>query len=106
MRFWLLLFWMVSTIVLTFSIIGLFLFIPADGAERSSWMEIGKDLLDINFDIFVASILFVLWVLFSIVLSCSVIGLLLFIPKEYSYSTEKSTWVEIGLGLKDIIIKK
>ena len=81
MRFWLLLFWMVATILLTFSVVGMLLFITPDDYSRSTWMEIGKDLIDEYLNKELIFILFILWSLFSILLACSVIGLFLFIPR-------------------------
>jgi hypothetical protein len=37
--------WMILTIILTFSLIGIILFIP-NGAQPSTWMKIGLNLLD------------------------------------------------------------
>jgi hypothetical protein len=39
-------FWLLMTIILTFSVIGLILFIPNGFNSRSTWMEIGFDLKD------------------------------------------------------------
>lgn len=39
--------WMILTLVLTFSIIGMLLFIPdLDDGHPSSWMKIGRNLLN------------------------------------------------------------
>jgi hypothetical protein len=37
--------WLILTVALTLSIVGLLLFIPGD-TERSTWMQFGLDLLD------------------------------------------------------------
>jgi hypothetical protein len=37
--------WMILTLILTFSLIGIILFIP-NGAQPSTWMKIGLNLLD------------------------------------------------------------
>jgi hypothetical protein len=43
--------WMLLTILLTFSVVGMLLFIPKDGYsnspdEPSTWMHVGRELLD------------------------------------------------------------
>lgn len=38
--------WLFMTLILTFSLVGLCLFIPRDGQDNSTWMEIGHKLLD------------------------------------------------------------
>lgn len=38
--------WLVFTIILTFSIVGLLLFIEPASYSRSTWMQIGVDLND------------------------------------------------------------
>jgi hypothetical protein len=41
----LLILWMILTLILTFSLVGLVLFIPRDGRDNSTWMEMGDNLL-------------------------------------------------------------
>ena len=38
--------WLFMTLILTFSLVGLVLFVPRDGHDNSTWMEIGHKLLD------------------------------------------------------------
>lgn len=38
--------WMFMTLILTFSLVGLILFIPRDGYNTSTWMNMGDKLLD------------------------------------------------------------
>lgn len=38
--------WMLMTLILTFSLVGLVLFIPKDGSNESTWMEMGLKLLN------------------------------------------------------------
>jgi hypothetical protein len=48
----------------------------------------------------------IVWMLLSLVLVCSVIGLLLFVPKDRydSKSNEPSTWATVGRKLLDAVI--
>jgi hypothetical protein len=52
----------------------------------------------------ILAFLFILWILVSILFVISIVGLLLFIPKE-NHNDYPSSWVKIGLDLKDSIIK-
>lgn len=47
-------------------------------------------------------ILFILWMLCSIILVCSLIGMILFIPKD-TYTHGPSTWCTIGIKLIESI---
>ena len=91
----LLFFWMVSTLILTFTIIGMLLFIPDGSYSKSSWMIIGNDLTQ-NINKTHSVILFICWIIFTIILTCSVFGMLLFLPDYYQSST---TWMKIGRKL-------
>ena len=46
-------------------------------------------------------ILFALWLICSVILACSIIGLLLFVPKDNweNVTATPSTWCTIGLTL-------
>jgi hypothetical protein len=47
------------------------------------------------------TVLLIFWMLFSIILACSVVGLVLFIPKDTWQNQENtpSTWMQIGRTL-------
>jgi len=38
--------WFIFTLILIFSVVGMFLFIQAESGRRSTWMQIGLDLKD------------------------------------------------------------
>lgn len=53
------------------------------------------------------SLALIVWMLLTIVLVCSIFGMLLFIPKD-SYTNQEnvpSTWMHIGRQLLDSVIK-
>jgi hypothetical protein len=92
---------MFSTLVLTFTIIGMLLVYTGEvGLGRTTWMSVGYDLINTEYKKKQTIVLFIAWVLFTIVLTCSIIGMLLFVPKQY----EESTWMTIGKNLKNKII--
>lgn len=95
----LLLFWMVSTQILTFTIVGMLLFIPDhlyySNPEPTTWMLMGLDLTEKLDNKIENTILFLFWILFTIILTCSIFGLLLFIPS----GNRSSTWMKIGKKL-------
>jgi len=52
----------------------------------------------------------IIWMLFTFILTCSIVGLLLFVPQS-NYTTYyksqpelRSTWMRIGHSLKDTLI--
>jgi hypothetical protein len=95
----LLFFWMVSTLILTFTVVGMLLFIPDiyySNPDPTTWMEMGLWLTEKNPNKTQNTILFLFWILFTIILTCSVFGMLLFIPNS---SYRSSTWMEIGKKL-------
>lgn len=49
----------------------------------------------------ILAFLFVIWMIFTLVLTASIIGLLLFIPDV----TQPSTWMKIGKDLKNKLIE-
>lgn len=50
----------------------------------------------------------IIWMVISLLLVCSIIGLLLFIPKDtyMNYDSTPSTWYSIGRKLLDSVINK
>jgi hypothetical protein len=56
----------------------------------------------------VLSICLIVWMLLTITLVCSIVGLILFIPKDTYICQDNtpSTWMHIGRTLLDSIIKK
>ena len=100
--------WMILTVILTFTVVGMLIFISSSSgsysSSRSSWMKLGYDLIPTESNVF----LFLLWMILTIVLVCSIVGLLLFIPRDWMYTscTHKSTWLTIGEELKNNIIKQ
>lgn len=73
-------------------------------SKRSSWMKLGFDLIPTESNVFV----FLVWMFLTLVLVCSVVGNLLFIPRDWMYTNceHKSTWLVIGDELKNNIIKQ
>lgn len=103
MKFWSLIFWMLATMILTFSIVGLLIVPSMIYNRRSSWMEMGYDLSNIKSDKTCNGILYFIWIVFSLVLVVSIVGLSLFICPD---GFERSTWLQIGTNLKNDIISK
>ena len=55
------------------------------------------------------AILLIVWMLFTLILVCSVIGMFLFIPMDHDsqyVSKNPSTWMKIGLRLLEETLKK
>jgi len=95
--------WMIFTMLLTFTIIGMMLFV-ADGwtDNRSNWMNIGYVLhqkLSSNSSV----ISFCIWILFTFILVCSIFGMLVFLPIN---DNKPSTWLIIGKNLTEKSIKE
>jgi hypothetical protein len=97
--------WMVATLILTISIVGMFIFVPnVNNHNRSTWMQLGKDLSLSITNEKKCFLLSFFWVIFTIFLTCTLIGMFLFIPPE-SYANRKATWMEIGSHLLNSIKK-
>jgi membrane-anchored glycerophosphoryl diester phosphodiesterase (GDPDase) len=100
--------WMILTVILTFTIIGMFIFMADNSgiysSTKSSWMKLGYDLIPTESNVFV----FLVWMFLTVVLVCSVVGLLLFVPRDWMCTNRvhKSTWLVIGDELKNNIIKQ
>lgn len=103
MKFWSLVFWMLATMILTFTVVGMLIFPSMSYNDRTSWMEMGYDLSNIKSDKTCNGILYFLWIIFSLVLVISIVGLFLFICPE---GFPRSTWLQIGTNLKNSIIKE
>ncbi len=50
----------------------------------------------------VLGFLLVIWFIFTLILTCSIIGMILFIPGSYD---DKSTWMEIGADIKNKLLR-
>ena len=52
-------------------------------------------------------ILLIIWMLFTILLTCSIVGMFLFVPNIYTTGPNNpSSWMTIGLKLVDKIVNK
>jgi len=100
MKFWLLIFWMIATLFLTVTIVGMFIFIA--NYKRSTWMQMGYDLVRMESDKTINSLLYLIWMIFTLIFTVSIVGMFLFIKPDYS-DFQRSTWFEIGKILKDFI---
>jgi uncharacterized BrkB/YihY/UPF0761 family membrane protein len=93
--------WMIVTVILTLTIVGMLLFIPESNSKKSTWMEIGKN-LNASVEDNKSWYFFIIWILFTIILTCNVYGMLIFIPNDWS---EPSTWMEMGSDITYSITK-
>jgi len=88
--------WMTVTIIMVFSIIGMFLFISDIYDQRSTWMEMGYKLQEkVTRENSVCA--FIVWLLYTLVLIGTIIGMLLFT----TYGGSTSTWLSIGRELSN-----
>jgi hypothetical protein len=104
MKTFLLTLWMLSTLILTCTVVGMLLFVPSlyYYGNKSTWMKIGMDLTESINDKH-SWYFFILWLFFTIILTCTVIGMLLFIPDGRENS---SSWMEIGHDIVHSVRKK
>lgn len=47
--------------------------------------------------------LLIIWMIFTLIFICSIIGIFLMV---HDYNDNRSTWMQIGLDLKEAIINK